>query len=144
MLSKVVPGGNAQGSYLRDLLQGPFAFPLRFCVLFACLACQSWVPFCSHSPHPFMSSSSDLGKYGGGCHSQGCHGYLHSWFVSHTGMAPPNWRHLPQAHLMVMSLIIVKFPLWGRSFITSLHWKLDPVQLVWLVDNLIIRWISSF
>ena len=42
----------------------------------------------------------------GGCRSQDCHGYLRAPLVSCT--APPSLRHLPQAHLLTVSLIAAK------------------------------------
>ena len=44
----------------------------------------------------------------GGCCSQVCHGYLHTLHVSL--VAPLLHRHPPQAHLLVMSLIISALP----------------------------------
>ena len=39
----------------------------------------------------------------GGCHSQGCHGYLHALLKAHI-LASSSLRHLSQAHLLMMSL----------------------------------------
>lgn len=102
------------GSHLWALLQGPLYCISATFLFVVCLPCLPQLA--AFLLHPFLSSSRDFGKYvdwkvfpliyqcdcASGCHSQGHHGYLHSQLASH--LAPPDPRHLPQAHLLVMSI----------------------------------------
>ena len=47
----------------------------------------------------------------GGCHAQGCHGYLHALLKAHI-LAASSLRHLLQAHQLVMSLTKHYFYSW--------------------------------
>jgi len=66
----------------------------------------------------------------GGCRFQGCHGYLHAWLASCT--APPNPRHLPQAHPLAMSLITKNITTFLIARIFYSQQKLREKELIFL------------
>ena len=80
----------------------------------------------------------------GGCHSQGCHGYLHALLEAHISPTPyPSLRHLSQAHQLATSLIECFFVLEAQcvSEMTNLMacWKRNGFE-----DSRCTREVNSF
>ena len=87
-------------------------FSYTFVLSLPAFACHIWVPHprTLSCPYHVTLVSTWVGKcisvtMPGDCRSQGCHGYQHAWLASCT--APPNQRHLTQAHLLATSLKLV-------------------------------------